>query len=131
MADIAVGEPLSIAAVKLQAFGEVREITLGTGGGLSAGDYIVVGCKNRVWGISRKLQPTFQAFARTAQKLELQQGVRATAETFSDDGSQGLAVVTLQWNLGDGSTRYVMYADAVGGPSVSEGVKQTSFCSSQ
>lgn len=93
-----------------------------------AGDYIVVGCKGRVWAVSRSLSPAFRSFAAAAKKTELELGVEPTAKVVSDDGTQNLSIVKLQWDLGDGSVRTLMYVEARSGTSLSESVEQKVLC---
>jgi hypothetical protein len=70
-----------------------------------AGDYIVVGCKGRVWAISRALPPTFRSFMRSARKAELEQGASPKVKIIADEGRAELSFVEFTWDLGDRSMR--------------------------
>jgi hypothetical protein len=129
MIGISVGDPLSTVPAKLRQFGPVTDLGGSSGAGYMTSDYFVVGCRGRVWSVSRALSPTFRTFAASAKKTELELGAKPTAEVFSDDGTQELSTVTLLWDLGDGSAWSVLFASSPSGTSVSESVRQKTYCS--
>jgi hypothetical protein len=91
-------------------------------------EYFVVGFKGRVWGVSRARSPAFRSFVSSAKKAELELGVQPKVRITNDDGPQELSMVKMEWDLGDGSLRTLMYVESREGKSVTESVEQKTYC---
>ena len=124
---VTVGQPLSEAQRILAAQGPVRQLSAQV---LSAGDYIVIGCAGRVWGITRALDPSFRTFTTEVAQTNLELSRQASAKALNDNGTKKTHGIMLEWLLPDGTTRSLSYAEVGSSISVSQGLNRTKFCGS-
>lgn len=126
--DIRVGDSLVEAAQKLELFGTVQPIRVRSSEGFMAGDFIVMGCRGRVWSVSRQLSRDFQNFIGAAKKAELKFGFEATASLTSDDGRNRLAAVQLKWPLPDKTVYTLSFVQDDRANAVAEAVRASALC---
>ena len=127
---IAVGELMTDARAELAKNGQVKESLVGGSLVLVAGDFIVTSCKDRVWGVTRSLDPTFSAFVTTSKLLEGQTGKRPTVDIVQDDGKEVMRGIEFKWAMPDGTTIATTYFDGRSGGSVTQAVRRTALCPS-